>query len=89
MGATRVTISDFIRDGSPKLEHVAVLHWLRQKVPKADFPVIIHTADHSARVDLWAKARGVCAVFRKGDDPKELLRAIRQVLANPASKQAA
>src|SRR5512137_2896539 len=32
----------------------AVLHWLRRKVPGADFPVIVHTGDNSPKVAAWA-----------------------------------
>lgn len=65
-----------------------LLAWLRRTLPDADFPVIIHTADQSPKVDAEAKAHGVFAVFRKGGGGYKLLELVQRALAAHKSNQA-
>ena len=58
----------------------AFLHYLRWTLPDTDFPVIIHTADSSPKVEEHARASGVFAVFRKGDNLGDLISAVRNAL---------
>src|SRR5512134_1811459 len=59
-----------LRDGLTDLE------WLRRTLPEANFPVIIQTADTSKEFESRAKALGVSAVFRKGENVKGLMAAV-------------
>ena len=59
----------------------SALNWLRYRLPGVNFPVIIHTADHSPSVDAKAQANGVSAVFRKGGDLQELIESVQEALA--------
>jgi CheY-like chemotaxis protein len=63
---------DSFRDG------FAVLNWLRHRLPDANFPVIIHTADESPLVDQRARAAGVFAVIRKGDRATDIIDVVCQ-----------
>jgi DNA-binding response OmpR family regulator len=67
----------------------AVLSYLRWTFPEAAFPVIIHTADLSAKVDQLAAKNGVFAVFRKGDDLGELVAAVGRALEARCRSQVA
>jgi DNA-binding response OmpR family regulator len=71
-------ISDSALNGI--IDGFGLLHWLRYTSSDADFPVIIHTADTSSRVDIQAEACKVCAVFRKGDDLNDLVASVRKAL---------
>ena len=55
-----------------------VLNWIRHMLGDVNFPVIIHTADQSPRVEEQAQAAGVFAVIRKGDRPTYILDVVRQ-----------
>jgi two-component system, OmpR family, KDP operon response regulator KdpE len=65
---------DSMRDG------FILLGWLRRTLPDSNFPVIVHTGDASPQVDAQAKAEGVYAVLRKGDDTQMLVRTVQQAL---------
>jgi CheY-like chemotaxis protein len=67
----------------------AALQWLRIRVPNADFPVIVHTGDPSPNVDRRAKSSDTSFVFRKGQDPEDLLRSIRLTLDARKKNEAA
>jgi DNA-binding response OmpR family regulator len=68
------------------LDGFGLLHWLRYTSGDTDFPVIIHTADTSPKVDLKAAACKVCAVFRKGDNLNELVKAVRKGIFDHLSR---
>ena len=72
-----------LRDG------LTVLEWLRRTLPEANFPVIIHTADTSKEFESRAKALGVSAVFRKGENVKSLMAAVQTSLEERKGKKAA
>jgi CheY-like chemotaxis protein len=55
-----------------------VLNWLRYMLGEIKFPVIIHTADPSPKVDKLAREAGVFAVIRKGDRPTHILGVVRE-----------
>jgi two-component system, OmpR family, KDP operon response regulator KdpE len=57
-----------------------LLAWLRRTVENAWFPVIVHTADKSPKIDKEADEHGVYAVFRKGESTFKLLELIRCAL---------
>lgn len=57
-----------------------LLAWLRRTVENAWFPVIVHTADKSPKIDKEAEEHGVYAVFRKGESTFKLLELIRCAL---------
>lgn len=71
------------------IDGFSLLHWLNYTQTDADFPVIIHTVDTSRAVDTKATACKVFAVFRKGENIKELLKAVRRALDESKAKQAA
>ncbi len=57
-----------------------LLAWMRRTLDNGWFPVIIHTADKSPRIDAEAEENGVYAVFRKGESTFKLLELIRCAL---------
>jgi two-component system, NtrC family, response regulator GlrR len=57
-----------------------LLGWLRRTLVDCGFPVIVHTADKSPRIDVEAERHGVYAVFRKGESTFKLLEIIRHAL---------
>jgi len=57
-----------------------LLSWLRRTLIDGAFPVIVHTADKSPRIDVEAEQHGVYAVFRKGEPTFKLLELIRCAL---------
>lgn len=57
-----------------------LLAWLRRTLVDGYFPVIVHTADKSPRIDAEAEQHGVYAVFRKGESTFKLLELIRCAL---------
>lgn len=61
-----------------------VLNWIRHMLGDVTFPVIIHTADPSPRVDEQARANGVFAVIRKGDRPTDILNVVRSAFEQSA-----
>jgi CheY-like chemotaxis protein len=58
----------------------ALLRLLRRTNPKADMPVIIHTADNSPRVQTTASSLGAAGVVVKGGPPDALLQSIQTAL---------
>jgi len=59
-----------------------LLAWLRRTLDNGWFPVIIHTADKSPKIDVEAEEHGVYAVFRKGESTFKLLELIRCALVD-------
>ena len=57
-----------------------LLAWLRRTLSNGWFPVIVHTADQSPKIDVEAQENGVYAVFRKGESTFKLLELIRCAL---------
>ena len=76
-------ILDLTLDSDP-LEQMrngfTLLSWLRRTLVYGTFPVIVHTADKSPRIDAEAEQHGVYAVFRKGEPSFKLLELIRCAL---------
>jgi CheY-like chemotaxis protein len=69
------------------LDGFGLLNWLRYTLADTNFPVIIHTADISPKVDAQANACKVFAVFRKGDSLTELIAAVRKALNDHKARQ--
>jgi CheY-like chemotaxis protein len=59
-----------------------LLAWLRRTLSNGWFPVIVHTADKSPKIDVEAEENGVYAVFRKGESTFKLLELIRCALVD-------